>query len=105
MALEEDRVVEVGRIAPFRSGDREVEVEGSVLLPGFVNAHDVLDASTFPPTGLSSTSPTREGRPRFGNLYDWLEASPGTTAGSPPPWRWPCPTASFSAACATSWRA
>jgi len=75
VALEEDHVVEVGRVGSFRSGDREVEVEGSVLLPGFVNAHDVLDASTLPPTGLSSTSPTQEDRPRFRNLYEWLEAS------------------------------
>jgi cytosine/adenosine deaminase-related metal-dependent hydrolase len=75
VALEGDRVVEVGRIPALRSGDREVDVEGCVLLPGFVNAHDVLDASTFPPTGLSSASSSREGRPPFRNLYEWLEAS------------------------------
>jgi cytosine/adenosine deaminase-related metal-dependent hydrolase len=43
------------------SGDRVVELEGRVVLPGLVNAHDHLDFSTFPPLG----------RPPYRSLYEW----------------------------------
>src|SRR5437899_2044155 len=40
---------------------RSIELAGRWLLPGLVNALDVLDLSVFPPLG----------RPPFASLYDW----------------------------------
>lgn len=44
-----------------RAGAIDVELDGRVLLPGLVNAHDHLDFSTFPLLG----------RPPYASAYDW----------------------------------
>jgi cytosine/adenosine deaminase-related metal-dependent hydrolase len=43
------------------AGSQVVDLEGRVLLPGLVNAHDHLDFSTFPFLG----------RPPYASAYDW----------------------------------
>lgn len=54
------------------SATLEVDLEGRTLLPALVNAHDHLDASTFPALG----------RPPYANAYDWT-ADVETQAGGP----------------------
>ena len=68
LAIEDGRVVEVGPLGSLAPGSREADLGGLLLLPGMVNAHDVLEASTLPATG----------RPPYGNLYEWLEDSSAT---------------------------
>jgi cytosine/adenosine deaminase-related metal-dependent hydrolase len=63
LAIEDGRVVEVGAPGSLASGSREADLRGLRLLPGLVNAHDVLEASTLPATG----------RPPYGNFYEWLD--------------------------------
>jgi len=43
---------------------RVVDLEGRLLLPAFVNAHDVLDLAACPPLG----------RPPYDSLYEWTRA-------------------------------
>ena len=65
VAIERGHVVAVappGSIAPC---PREADLGGLLLLPGLVNAHDVLEAATLPATG----------RPPYGNFYEWLDDS------------------------------
>jgi len=63
VAIEGGRVVEVGAAGSLAAGAREAELRGLLLLPGLINAHDVLEASTLPVLG----------RPPYGNFYEWLE--------------------------------
>lgn len=44
---------------------REVRLDGLFVLPALVNAHDVLDLSTFPPLGA----------PPYRSVYEWTRAS------------------------------
>jgi hypothetical protein len=61
-----------GRVSPpVTAPAREVDLAGRALLPGLVNALDVLDLSVFPPLG----------RPPFASLYDWAASLEG--AGEP----------------------
>ena len=62
LAIEDGRVVEVGPGGSLAAGQREADLGGLLLLPGLVNAHDVLEASTLPAIG----------RPPYGNFYEWL---------------------------------
>jgi cytosine/adenosine deaminase-related metal-dependent hydrolase len=48
-------------------GAAELDLEGRLLLPGLVNAHDHLDFSTFPPLG----------RPPYASVYEWAQAVNG----------------------------
>jgi cytosine/adenosine deaminase-related metal-dependent hydrolase len=57
LAIAEGMVV-AGGATPARA---EVDLEGRVVLPGMVNAHDHLDFSTFPPLGS----------PPYASVYDW----------------------------------
>lgn len=45
-------------------GDRELDLEGRVVIPGLVNAHDHLDFSTFPSLGC----------PPYASVYEWAAA-------------------------------
>ena len=65
VAIEDGRVVEVGASGSVGPGRSEADLGGLLLLPGFINVHDVLEASTLPATGT----------PPYGNLYEWLEDS------------------------------
>src|SRR5260221_10100338 len=57
-----DLTIARGRVAaPGVAGALPVELEGRTVLPGLVNALDVLDLSVFPPLG----------EPPFASLYDW----------------------------------
>ncbi len=62
-----DLLLESGRVAaavPAGSrpeGGPAIDLAGRSLLPGLVNAHDVLDLAPFPPLG----------RPPFRSLYEW----------------------------------
>src|SRR6266540_77857 len=57
-----DVLVAGGRVvAAGGAADRRIELAGRWLLPGLVNALDVLDLSVFPPLGM----------PPFTSLYDW----------------------------------
>jgi hypothetical protein len=57
-----DLTIARGRVASAGvAGALEVELEGRTVLPGLVNALDVLDLSVFPPLG----------EPPFASLYDW----------------------------------
>jgi cytosine/adenosine deaminase-related metal-dependent hydrolase len=62
-----DLHVEGGRVVPGLDGPavREVRLDGLFVLPALVNAHDVLDLSTFPPLGA----------PPYRSVYDWTRAS------------------------------
>jgi len=51
---------------------REVDLDGRALLPGFVNAHDVLDLAPVPPLGT----------PPYRSLYEWTADVEG--AAGPP---------------------
>lgn len=55
------RVVEVANAGQGASRERDVDLEGRVLLPGLVNAHDHLDFSTFPFLG----------HPPYASVYEW----------------------------------
>ncbi|HVQ27999.1 MAG TPA: hypothetical protein VMV21_00350, partial [Vicinamibacteria bacterium] len=61
VAIEDGRVVEVGASGSVGPGRSEADLGGLLLLPGFINVHDVLEASTLPATGT----------PPYGNLYEW----------------------------------
>ena len=50
-------------------GDTEIELEGRVVMPGLVNAHDHLDFSVFPPLG----------KPPYTSVYDWAAEIAGGT--------------------------
>jgi cytosine/adenosine deaminase-related metal-dependent hydrolase len=70
--IEGDRVAGVesaGRSTPTAPA---IDLEGRLLLPGMVNAHDHLDFSTFPPLG----------RPPYASVYEWAAAVDGG-AGAP----------------------
>ena len=58
----EGPVVALAREA--RVGDRVVDLEGRLVLPALVNAHDVLDLAAAPPLGC----------PPYDSLYDWTRA-------------------------------
>ncbi len=61
LLLDQGRVAAVAPAGGATGGGPEVDLEGRSLLPGFVNAHDVLDLAAFPPLG----------RPPFPSLYAW----------------------------------
>ena len=70
--LRDDVRVAGGRVAAAPgAGGRTIELAGRWLLPGLVNALDVLDLSVFPPLGA----------PPFASLYDWAGAA-GADAGA-----------------------
>jgi cytosine/adenosine deaminase-related metal-dependent hydrolase len=48
----------------------EIDLDGRVLREGFVNGHDHLDFSTFPPLG----------NPPYANVYDWARDVDGGSA-------------------------
>lgn len=62
-----DLRIDGGRVVPADEGTaaREVRLDGLFLLPALVNAHDVLDLSTFPPLGA----------PPCRSVYEWTRAS------------------------------
>jgi cytosine/adenosine deaminase-related metal-dependent hydrolase len=62
-----DLHVDRGRVVPAAAGTavREVRLDGLLVLPALVNAHDVLDLSTFPPLGT----------PPYRSVYEWTRAS------------------------------
>src|SRR5690606_25525298 len=37
--VENDRIVEVGKSAEITPGDRQIDLQGSVLIPGLINTH------------------------------------------------------------------
>ena len=61
-----DLAVADGKVvtADLARGWREVDLAGRTILPGLVNAHDHLDASTLPPLGA----------PPYRSLYEWLDS-------------------------------
>ena len=61
LLLEGGRVAEVSPSGGAAGEGTAIDLDGRFLLPGFVNAHDVLDLAPFPPLG----------RPPFRNLYEW----------------------------------
>jgi cytosine/adenosine deaminase-related metal-dependent hydrolase len=63
VALADRRITAIGLGVPPPPGATEIDVGGGVLLPALINAHDHLDAATFPPLG----------RPPYANLYDWTD--------------------------------
>src|SRR5437899_5433897 len=56
-----DVMVADGRVVAASGEGPRIELAGRWLLPGLVNALDVLDLSVFPPLGT----------PPFASLYDW----------------------------------
>ena len=67
-----DRVLEVTDRAEQHQADRDVDLEGRLLLPGLVNGHDHLDFSTFPFLG----------NPPYAGVYDWAADVEGGKADS-----------------------
>jgi cytosine/adenosine deaminase-related metal-dependent hydrolase len=63
VALLDGVIVAIGPDTAAPSGAVEIDVDGGVLLPALVNAHDHLDAATFPPLG----------RPPYASLYEWTD--------------------------------
>jgi cytosine/adenosine deaminase-related metal-dependent hydrolase len=69
VAIAADQVREIGAPGTLVHGSAaiEIDLEGRLLLPAFVNAHDHLDLSTMPPLGT----------PPYASVYEWTEASAG----------------------------
>jgi cytosine/adenosine deaminase-related metal-dependent hydrolase len=61
LAVVGGKVTAVGAPGAVGRGDRDVDLEERVLLPGLVNGHDHLDLSTFPPLG----------RPPYVSAHEW----------------------------------
>ncbi len=61
LLLENGRVAVVAPAGSVREDGPAIDLEFRSLLPGLVNAHDVLDLAVFPPLG----------RPPFRSLYEW----------------------------------
>ena len=59
--VEGERVARITPPGEVPGAEGDVDLRGRVLLPGFVNAHDHLDFSTFPALG----------RPPYPSLYEW----------------------------------
>jgi hypothetical protein len=63
-----DLLLDQGRVAAHGAGatraPAEIDLEGRALLPGLVNAHDVLDLAVVPPLGT----------PPYRSLYEWTAA-------------------------------
>jgi cytosine/adenosine deaminase-related metal-dependent hydrolase len=60
--------VENGVVRPAgeaTAGDARIDLDGRLLLPALVNAHDVLDLSTLPPLGA----------PPHASVYEWTKAA------------------------------
>jgi cytosine/adenosine deaminase-related metal-dependent hydrolase len=72
LALAEGRVTAVGAPGALGRGDRDVDLEERVLLPGLVNGHDHLDLSTFPPLG----------RPPYASAHEWAAELVGEPAAA-----------------------
>ncbi|HKC11729.1 MAG TPA: amidohydrolase family protein [Vicinamibacteria bacterium] len=72
LAVAGGRVTAVGAPGAVGRGDREVDLEERVLLPGLVNGHDHLDLSTFPPLG----------RPPYVSAQEWAGALVGEPAAA-----------------------
>jgi cytosine/adenosine deaminase-related metal-dependent hydrolase len=64
LLLDQGRVAEAGPSRDASREGRQIDLDGRFLLPGFVNAHDVLDLAAFPPLGT----------PPFRSLYEWTAA-------------------------------
>ena len=60
LRLRGGRVAEVGPPGSL-TDDAATDLEGRLVLPALINAHDHLDFSTFPPLG----------RPPYRSVYDW----------------------------------
>lgn len=67
--LEGGRVREVAGAGAAPACGAEIDLEGRVLLPALVNAHDHLDFSVFPPVG----------HPPYANVYEWAADVAGGT--------------------------
>ena len=65
VAIEGGRVAEIGPSGSLPRVEAEADLGGRFLLPGLVNAHDVLDTAALPALG----------RPPYPDLYDWISAS------------------------------
>lgn len=61
VALAGGQVAAVGEPGSLPRGSREADLQGRVLLPGLVNAHDHLDFSSFPALGA----------PPYASVYEW----------------------------------
>lgn len=60
--------IERGVVAPAQQGGERpptIDLDGRLVLPALVNAHDVLDLSTLPALGAS---------PPYRSVYDWTRA-------------------------------
>ncbi|WP_297831586.1 amidohydrolase family protein, partial [Pseudomonas sp.] len=54
IAIEDGRIVEIGRVAD--RGHREINADGLIVTPGFVDAHTHMDAQiNWDPLGTSSS--------------------------------------------------
>jgi cytosine/adenosine deaminase-related metal-dependent hydrolase len=73
LVLAGERVTAVGAPGAVGRGDRDVDLEERILLPGLVNGHDHLDLSTFPPLG----------RPPYASAYEWAAELVGEPAAAP----------------------
>jgi cytosine/adenosine deaminase-related metal-dependent hydrolase len=60
LAIVAGHIAEVGEAT---TADTVIDVEGRLVVPALVNAHDHLDFSVFPPLG----------RPPYRNVYDWAD--------------------------------
>lgn len=62
-----------GRVLRAGGGDAAptVDLEGRLVLPAFVNSHDVLDAAVLPPLGGGG----------FGSVYEWARAAEADAEG------------------------
>lgn len=58
------RVVEIGEGLRPRRRERELQLDGYLVLPGLINGHDHLELNLYPPLG----------NPPYPSFYDWAQA-------------------------------